>query len=745
MPSNWIQPVRGSTPPREETASGEVPAHQIFKQLDRMFQSQSFCNSRDLIRFLRWIVERKLAGETDRLKEQVIGVEVFGRPADFNPAADTIVRTQASNLRKKLAAYYQTDGLSDEILILLPPRGYVPRIEYRASVEKPREEPHPASRQRRLRLLVLLGIVLVVALAMSAVAFWRYPTPHWTLQRLTFDSHSSWPAISGDGSFVVYSSSRLDQANRDLWWHPLDGGNPRRLTSHPAIDTGPDISPDGSMIVFRSWRDGGGIYIVPVSGGSERLLVHRGFAPRFSPDGAWIAYAATSGTGANGIFVIRPSGGPPRSVVVDAEVALYPLWTRDGKKIVYIGAPGDSSSEGEEYDWFIADVDTESPVPGRSVPMGASAMLRSQGLSGISSSTIPMDWNGDAILFNIKNQRVSELWQFPISPESWRPAGPATKFLLGPELQYARSASAAEGRILAAATDRQSSDLWSVSLSGGELRQATRDESLRRGMAGTIPRVTADGNKLIFASERSGNLELWMKDLVTGNETRLTSGPGAKDRPAITPDGRLVAWNQVESEDRSLYVMDTRTGTSRRVCSDCGELVDISPDGGSALAISRGQLLRIGFADGQSVDILNSPAIAPVQASFSPDGKWVAFAAYISGEDAVQGFITPLPNPLPAEHSWIHLPGEPHHLSFSWSPDGNSVYYLSTSDGFRCLSSLALDPSTKRPVNSPKVVCHFHKQSPYPWYGSWIAAARDKIILNLSTTSSDIFIAKRPF
>lgn len=422
---SWIPSAGGPTQHRKEPANGGVPAREIFEQLDRMLRSRSFCNSRNLTRFLRWIVERKLAGETDRLKEQVIGVEVFGRPADFNPAADTIVRTQASNLRKKLAAYYQTDGLSDEILILLPPRGYVPRIEYRASVEKP----HPASRQRRLWPLVFGAAI--ISLAISAVAFWRYPKPHWTVQRLTFDSQSSWPAISRDGRFVAYSSSRADQANRDLWWHPLDSSGRRRLTSHPAIDTAPDISPDGSMVVFRSWRDDGGIYVTPASGGAERLLARRGFAPRFSPDGAWIAYAAATGKGTSSIFIIRPSGGQPHNILADSKGALYPLWTRDGKRIIHIGLLHDGAWDGkeEEYDWFITDVDTESPASGRSVPMGVSAALRRQGFPGVSSLTIPMDWNGNAILFNFKNQRISELWQLPISPETWKPAGPATKLL----------------------------------------------------------------------------------------------------------------------------------------------------------------------------------------------------------------------------------------------------------------------------------------------------------------------------
>jgi hypothetical protein len=61
-----------------------------------------------------------LEDRENELKESIIGVEVFGRPPDYNPKVDSTVRTEAARLRARLSRYYATDGGRDEIVIELP-------------------------------------------------------------------------------------------------------------------------------------------------------------------------------------------------------------------------------------------------------------------------------------------------------------------------------------------------------------------------------------------------------------------------------------------------------------------------------------------------------------------------------------------------------------------------------------------------------------------------------------------------
>src|SRR5271155_3924928 len=98
----------------------------IRRQLEGILGSSGFAKKDRLSRFLRFVVERKLAGRAHELKETVVGFEVFDRPANYDPKQDSIVRTEAGRLRARLAEYYLGEGKSDAFVIELPRGGYVP-------------------------------------------------------------------------------------------------------------------------------------------------------------------------------------------------------------------------------------------------------------------------------------------------------------------------------------------------------------------------------------------------------------------------------------------------------------------------------------------------------------------------------------------------------------------------------------------------------------------------------------------
>src|SRR5436309_2846040 len=96
----------------------------------------------------------------------------------------------------------------------------------------------------------------------------------------------------------------------DLYVKQVAGGQPIRLTFDGAGNTTPDFSPNGSKIVFRSNRDGGGIYEIPAFGGDVRLVARDGLNPKYSPDGSQVAYwvgapdTATAVPGTGTVWVI---------------------------------------------------------------------------------------------------------------------------------------------------------------------------------------------------------------------------------------------------------------------------------------------------------------------------------------------------------------------------------------------------------------------------------------------------------
>lgn len=98
----------------------------ITGQLNRILGSKSFRQADRLKRFLSFIVEETVAGRGERLKEYVVGVEVFEKPESFDPRNDPIVRVQARRLRAQLARYYREEAPDSELAIELPKGGYAP-------------------------------------------------------------------------------------------------------------------------------------------------------------------------------------------------------------------------------------------------------------------------------------------------------------------------------------------------------------------------------------------------------------------------------------------------------------------------------------------------------------------------------------------------------------------------------------------------------------------------------------------
>jgi dipeptidyl aminopeptidase/acylaminoacyl peptidase len=191
------------------------------------------------------------------------------------------------------------------------------------------------------------------------------------------------PELSPDGRRVAVN--RTVQGNTDIWLIETTRGVASRFTFDPAIDDHPIWSPDGSRIVFSSWRKGSlNLYQKPSSGaGSEELLlesslinlpfdwspdgrfllyasidpktgpdiwvlplfgerkpfpfVARSFSVgdcQFSPDGRWVAYQSNE-SGRYEICV-QPFPGPGGKWQVSTGGGIEPRWRRDGKELFYI-------------------------------------------------------------------------------------------------------------------------------------------------------------------------------------------------------------------------------------------------------------------------------------------------------------------------------------------------------------------------------------------------------------------------
>src|SRR5688572_1592138 len=101
----------------------------VRKELISVLGFEELRNSPILSKFLEYVVLKKLAGDEEEIKEYTIGVKALGRPPDFNPQLDAVVRIHAGRLRRILFQYYQGDGKNDPVIISIPKGTYIPRFD----------------------------------------------------------------------------------------------------------------------------------------------------------------------------------------------------------------------------------------------------------------------------------------------------------------------------------------------------------------------------------------------------------------------------------------------------------------------------------------------------------------------------------------------------------------------------------------------------------------------------------------
>jgi TolB-like protein/Tfp pilus assembly protein PilF len=169
--------------PRQDRLDAEQIAT-IRRHLQDILASAAFAGSRRAQEFLQLVVEHTLAERIDSLKERMIGVEMFGRPVDYDTANDAVVRVKATEVRRRLAQYYQDSaGRNASVRIELPVGSYVPKFAWPAGGSAPAApstaplpalpagiqaaaSPVPPIRRWRRRWLVAVALVPLAAIGL---------------------------------------------------------------------------------------------------------------------------------------------------------------------------------------------------------------------------------------------------------------------------------------------------------------------------------------------------------------------------------------------------------------------------------------------------------------------------------------------------------------------------------------------------------------------------------------------------
>jgi hypothetical protein len=162
----------------------------VMAQLEKLVSHPALKSSKRCPALLRYILEHQLQGKAAKLKERMIGIELFGRETDYDSNADPVVRTTANDLRKRIAQYYHERGHESEPRISLPPGSYlaefhlpetgalepIPTTLAAVSVTVlHREQPRANNNSSWLRYAISACLILTTIVAIAWRQSWQTP------------------------------------------------------------------------------------------------------------------------------------------------------------------------------------------------------------------------------------------------------------------------------------------------------------------------------------------------------------------------------------------------------------------------------------------------------------------------------------------------------------------------------------------------------------------------------------------
>jgi serine/threonine protein kinase/Tol biopolymer transport system component len=564
-------------------------------------------------------------------------------------------------------------------------------------------ESRSLERSRQIKVTVALVLVLVIV---AGLTLWRVrstarpvasegssPPRNYPFTRLTVGPGlQTDPTFSPDGRFIAYAADRA--GNFDIWVQPVgEAGDSIQITRSPAADTQPAWSPDGRTIVFRSERDGGGLYVVPALGGPERRLTTFGSWPMWSTQGPEIFFREgllpwSYGTGSAGarIYVVPAAGGDPHEVVADflrggawRWIAPHP----DGR----ISALGDHRTR--KFGFFTVSRGGAHVVTSKLVPLGDEPP----------AWPLRFQWSpkGTTLYVEATSNVIRTLWRVRVDAETvaWQSA---ERLTAGPE-QDAAATLSSDGTRVAFSRQKESSRAWAFPLETaptpritGVGTPLTEEDALIE-----YPALSPDGRALAYQLRRAGinRSELWVQRLDgTSRELLTTNASGA----AWSHDSTKVAYVYLRRDKQPLEAaMAYRRlgGAEHFVSRWTSEFIagpwDWTPDD-RALLGSLGRFMpELPNASLVLWPITNSDADRPErilvrggsgvnfwQGRFSPNGKWISFGVDRTDRMHRRNEIGVIPADGTELRTWT--PVAPDHAWVDkprWSPDGRILFFIS--------------------------------------------------------------------
>ena len=449
-------------------------------------------------------------------------------------------------------------------------------------------------------------------------SIWTLPSTGGAATRITdLFNDARQPTWSPDGKWITYFAYR--DGGYDVWAIAPDGSNQHKLTWGPFDDREPIWSHDGTRVAFSSDRGSPlgsdyNIWTLDVRGGDLRQVTKNAaddYMPSWSPDDKEIAFASSREEG-QAVWSVNVADGTERKVDAPSTAGRVdaPSWGPDGQIVYHVGRGGGrgaaaSGPESSRYEL------------GRRSLTGSENVFAFRA-SWASPTTFYYVSDGKIRRRDIKAQRADTI-EFSATLQVTRAADTYvrrkrdfTSTVPRQALGIVRPAISPDGKQIAFAA---LGDIYVMPV-GGKPLNLTKDAALD-----TDPAWSPDGSQLAYSSDKdSEHLQLWVRDMKSGQSRRLTEMTTQPQGAAWSPDGKRIAFFDVDGMWRvaQMSVIDVATGQVTKVHDSLPQpgAPVWSPDG-KRLAIAGIAPMTKRFREGTN-------QILTMSSSSLNDDKWFA-------------------------------------------------------------------------------------------------------------------------
>jgi len=524
----------------------------------------------------------------------------------------------------------------------------------------------PVRSKRRLQIFALSGVVIGALVIVAAMLFLHErrmrQEPHdLKVSQLTFRSgRDDYPAFDATGHRLLYISDEGGTPN--VWLLDRTTDERQQMTHSSAPLSELDWSNGGEWIAYRSEEEKSGLYVRSLITGQVIFVAAFGHHPRWSPSGTQLAFHSAGEHGA--LYIWNSQTQAVRKVDIRDRRLVnisWPVWGENDNSIYFIARVlGASSSMQRSSEnlvslghqiWYL---DTGGKAP----------ILSTPGIGVLRDGGLDYDRKHSQLVFVGLDRG---LWRSQVAPKTGIAQGAPVQLTLttqghqhprvGPQGEVAFSASLGQEA------------LWSIpfqddgSLNEGRMVRLTDSASSVRG-----PALSPDGRHVAYFIWQGSRFELWLLDMETHTYRSIEPNDGiSRVSPEWSSDGLSLTYTVFSDQSRELRrarLNDnfSRLVDERKVDGSAQEHKVLDPTGRYAL------LLREQNGEGM---------------------------LYLQSRQQGEGSITPLG----------------HYAKPAWSSDGRRIYFQSDASGWFDIWSMDFDPATGKVMTSPRQISHFGRSS----------------------------------